>query len=100
MTGFLLFLPVGIDVRVLFLSNCLHQGFAEGCHQPGPGNRPAVVWPRFAVHFDPKLPVAGKRNPHKLDFEVFVPAIILDRNSQIRFHNSMIIERVIKNNRA
>ena len=82
------------------LLNRLHQGLAEGCQQPGEGNRSAILGPGFAVHFDPKLAVAGKRNPHKLNFEVFVPAKILDRNTQIRFHNAMLTAMVIKINRA
>ena len=59
------------------LLNRLYQGLAEGCQQPGEGNRPAILGPGFAVHFDPKLAVAGERNPHKLDFEIFVAAIIV-----------------------
>jgi hypothetical protein len=46
--------------------------------------------PRFAIHPNKELPVFGKPNPRKLDFEVFVSVIILDRNSQVRFHKLMV----------
>jgi hypothetical protein len=43
----------------------------------------------LAVHPDPEPAVAlGKAR--ELDFEVLVPAIILDRNSQVWFHKTML----------
>jgi hypothetical protein len=53
-------------------------------------NRSAVFGPRDAVHPDPELAGGGKRNAHKLDFEIFIAAIILYRNSQVCFHKLMI----------
>jgi hypothetical protein len=44
---------------------------------------------RFGVQLDPKLALLGKGKLHKPDFEVLLPAIILDRNSQICFHKFM-----------
>jgi len=38
--------------------------------------------------FSPELAFARKGKPGELDFEVFIPAIILDRNSQVRFHKT------------
>jgi len=67
-----------------------HQGLAEGGEQTRQRNRFAVLGPRDTVHPHPELAGGGKRDSHKLDFEVFVPVKILDRNSQICFHNLMI----------
>jgi hypothetical protein len=67
-----------------------HQGLAESSQQPREGNWSAVFGPRDTVHPDPELAGSGKGDVNKLDFEVFVSAIILDRNSQICFHNPMI----------
>jgi hypothetical protein len=36
----------------------------------------------------------------ELDFEIFIPVKILDRNSQVCFHRTMITGMVIKTNRA
>ena len=77
-----------------------HQGLAESGQQPCKGNRPAVFWSRDTVHPDPELAGGGKRNPHKLDFEVFIAVIILDRNSRVYFHKLMLTGRVVKTNRA
>jgi hypothetical protein len=58
------------------------------------------LWPHFAIHPDPELAVAGKGNPHKLDFEVFIPVIILDGNSQVCFHKTVMTGLVGKVSRA
>ena len=71
----------------------LHQGFAQGRQQAGEGNRPAVLWPGDTVHSDEELTGGGKRGSYKVDFEVFVSVKILDRNSQVCFHNPMIKAR-------
>jgi hypothetical protein len=44
----------------------------------------------LAVHLDAKLAVAGIRNLRKLDFEILPSQQILDRNSNVRFHKSMV----------
>jgi hypothetical protein len=48
----------------------------------------------------PKTGVPCKLNLRQLDFEVFVPATILDGNSQICFHKSMVTEHLEKIRRA
>jgi hypothetical protein len=68
----------------------LHQRLAEGGKQARKGGRPASFRPPLAVHHDPKLAVAGTRNPSKLDFEIFVSLQICDRNSQVRFPKHMV----------
>jgi len=69
--------------------NRLHQRFAQ-CRQQARGGKPAGdPWARFAVHSRPELAFARKGKPGELDFEVFIPAIILDGNSQVRFHKLM-----------
>ena len=78
----------------------LHQRLAERGEQAGDGNRPVILWPRLTVHPDPELALRGEGNPHELDFEVFIARIILDRNSQVRFHKLMKILAVRKVNCA
>jgi hypothetical protein len=41
-----------------------------------------------------------KNGALELDFEIFVPVKILDRNSEVCFHRCMITGRVVKTNRA
>jgi len=62
---------------------------------------------KHEVHFNlaciaahTKVARGRKRDVNKLDFEIFVPVIILDRNSQVCFHGSLITGRVTKTNRA
>jgi hypothetical protein len=43
-----------------------------------------------------KTGATRKRNLLKLDFEVFVSTLILDGNSQIRFHKSMLKKATAK----
>jgi hypothetical protein len=38
----------------------------------------------------------GKGNPEWENLEVFAPAIILDRNSQVCLHNAMIRRRLVE----
>jgi len=38
----------------------------------------------------PRTGATCKRNLRQLDFEIFVPAIIFDRNSQFYFHKAML----------
>jgi hypothetical protein len=72
------------------VSEGFHKGLAEsGQQQACDGHGPAVFWPRDAVHPDPEL-AGGGIGTCKLDFEIFVPAIILDRNSQVWYHKSMV----------
>jgi hypothetical protein len=72
------------------MSDRFHQGLAESGEQPREGNRSAFFGPRDPVHPDPKLAGGGERDANKLNFEVFVPFIILDRNSQVCFHKLMV----------
>jgi len=44
----------------------------------------------LAIHFDAKLAVVIERNPGEPDLEVFISLKIFDRNSQVRFHKSMV----------
>jgi len=46
--------------------------------------------PRLAVHFDATLAISGERNPGDRDFEIFISLKIFDRNSNLRFHKSMV----------
>jgi hypothetical protein len=50
----------------------------------------------FAVHADIELARSLKGRTEKLDFEIFVSAIILDRNSPVCFHNGMVAEELRK----
>jgi hypothetical protein len=74
----------------------LYKRLTECGHQAGDGNRPAIIWPWLAVHFDQKLAIFGKTNSRKLDFEILVSVIILDRNSQICFHKTMLTKAKAK----
>ena len=78
----------------------VHQRLAQGRQQARQGNRPAVLGPRLAIHPHPKLTAAGEGHACKLDFEIFAARIIFDRNSQVRFHRTMITGWVRKTNRA
>jgi hypothetical protein len=44
----------------------------------------------LAIHFDAKLAVVIERNPGEPDLEIFISLKIFDRNSQVRFHKSMV----------
>jgi hypothetical protein len=59
-----------------------------------------ILRPRFAVHLDPELAGGGEWHPDKLDFEILVAPIILDRNSQVRFHKTMKTKATRKISRA
>ena len=73
-----------------------HEGFAERRQQAREGNRTTVFGPRLAVHPHPKLPARRKRDAHQQDFEIFLVATVLDRNSQICFHNTMVAAELTK----
>ena len=77
-------------------STRFHQRLTERRQQPGQGHRAAVLGPRHAIHPHPEL--AGRRegNLRQLDFEVFMPTIIFDRNSQVRFHKPMLTKAAVK----
>lgn len=77
-----------------------HQGLAESRQQSRERNRSAVFGPRDTVHPDPELAGGGKRDVNKLNFEIFVPVIILDRNSQACFHKLMLTGGLTKTNHA
>ena len=75
------------------------NGFCQrrqpACHR----DRTPTFRPRLAIHPHKKL-ARTKGNPDKLHFQVFIPAIILDRNSQVSFHKPMIQPAVKKVSRA
>ena len=77
-------------------SDRLNQRLAERGQQTREGNRAVIFGPRLAVHLHPELTLAGEGNPHELDFEVFIARIILDRNSQVRFHKLMVAAELKK----
>jgi len=77
-------------------SDRLNQRLAERGQQTREGNRAVIFGPRLAVHLHPELTLAGEGNPHELDFEVFIARIILDRNSQVRFHKPMVTKGTAK----
>lgn len=78
---------------------CFDQRFAQRGEQPGEGNRATVLGPRLAVHADEELS-GRERSAEQENSEVFVTAIILDRNSQVCFHNGMVEEGFTKASRA
>ena len=52
-----------------------------------------------SVHSDPELPLT-KRHSIEEDFEVLAATMILDRNSQVRYHKCMVAAGVRKTSRA
>ena len=80
-------------------STRLDQGFAETGHHLGQRDGPAILGPLRAIHAHPELALA-KRHVQKQNLEVFVVAIVLDRNSQVRFHKTMKTKGTRKINRA
>ena len=81
-------------------STRLDQSFAEAGKKLGERDEAGIFWPGSAVHTDKELATAAKRNTQKLDFEVCIATIILDRNSQICFHKLMITCAFTKTSRA
>ena len=77
----------------------LRQGFADAGEQLGEGDGTAILGPGCAIHAHKELAVR-KYGALELDFEIFIPVKILDRNSQVCFHRTMITGMVIKTNRA
>ena len=77
-------------------SSRFDQRFAERRQHPRERDRLAALWPRLAIHFDPELARRRERHPRKLHLEIFVPGIILDRNSEVRFHKSMLTKATVK----
>lgn len=75
------------------------EGFADAGEQFGEGDGSAIFGPGCAIHAHIELAVR-KNGALELDFEIFVPVKILDRNSEVCFHRCMITGRVVKTNRA
>jgi len=75
------------------------QGFADAGEQPGEGDGAAILGPGCAIHAHIELAVR-KYGALELDFEIFIPVKILDRNSQVCFHRPMITGRLTKANHA
>ena len=75
------------------------QRLAEAGQESGEGHGASVGWPRCAIHAHEELTMS-KIGTKQEDFEIFVTAIILDRNTQIFFHKVMLTATVIKINRA
>ena len=80
-------------------SACFDQCFADAGQECGQGNGPAILGPRCPIHADEELAV-GKSGTNQQDFEIFISTIVLDRNSQVRSHKSMVAEGILRNNRA
>jgi hypothetical protein len=95
-------MPDGTDLFSNELSKTsqgLHKGLADAGKQFGEADGAAILGPGCAIHAHVELPVR-KNGALEQNFEAFVPVIILDRNSQVCFHRSMILGRVTKLNRA
>jgi hypothetical protein len=66
------------------------QRLLERGKQARKGDRSAIFRPRLAVRLDPKLAVAGERNPGEPGFEILISQQFLDRNSNVGFHKCMV----------
>jgi hypothetical protein len=77
--------------------NCFHspppissarfdQRLAQDGEDPGERNRSPLLGPGLAVHADEELARREWSRAQK-NFEILIFAMILDRNSQIKFHN-------------
>ena len=75
------------------------QGLAQSGHHPRYRHRFAACRPLFPVHPDKELSWP-ERDAQAQDLEVFASTIILDRNSQVGFHKSMLAKGAMKTNRA
>jgi len=75
------------------------QRLADAGQESGEGHRASIGWPPCAIHAHEELTVS-KIGTKEKDFEIFVAAIILDRNSQIWFHKAMLAVMVTKINHA
>ena len=71
-------LTIGFDDRL-----------AQGGQETRDGNWTLILRPGGAVHPHVKLP-GRKGRPHQQHLQVLISAIILDRNSQVGFHNHML----------
>ena len=58
-----------------------------------------LVRPGRAVHRDEEA-ARGERGRKQEDFEVFISAIMLYRNSQVCFHKGMVTGEIMKVSRA
>jgi hypothetical protein len=65
------------------------QRLLERGKQARKADRPAIFRPGLAVRFDPKVAVAGERNPGEPGFEILISQRLLDRNSNVYFHKCM-----------
>src|SRR6266436_2092512 len=75
-----------------------HHALAQGRKDLGQRHRPAPLAPRFTIQTHKELVRPGSAKQQNL--QRFVPAIILDRNSQVRFHKSMKTGPLTKINHA
>jgi len=80
-------------------SSSFDQGFADAGEQFSERDGAAIFGPRCAIHAHIELAVR-KNGTMEQNFEIFIPVIILDRNSQVCFHRCMITGRVVKTNHA
>src|ERR1041385_3848013 len=77
----------------------LHQRLAQPRHHPRQRDRSASPGPALIIHASEKLARAPGR-AHQHNLQGFVPAIILDGNSQVWLHKPMETEAFSKINRA
>ena len=75
------------------------HSFADAGERHGKGDGAAILGPGSAIHAHIELAVR-KNGALDLDFEIFIPVKILDRNSQVCFHKAMVTVRVMKANCA
>ena len=76
-----------------------HDSFAQSGKQPRHGYGTAIGWPGAAIHAHP-VTSWRERQPQERHAEDFVSASILDRNSQVRFHETIVTSNVTKVSRA
>jgi len=77
----------------------LHQGFAQCGDHPGERHRLAGSGPRCVIHADEEL-FPAERCAGQEHFEVFLAPKVLDRNTQVRLHKTVIAKPDTKINRA
>jgi hypothetical protein len=76
-----------------------NQGFSQCCQHPRNAPWPAILRPPLPVHPDHE-PARRKWWSRQQHLQVFISAVVLDRNSQVCFHNHRQAEQLTKVNRA
>jgi hypothetical protein len=75
------------------------QGLSQSRQQSRNAHRPAILRPPLPVHPNHKPP-RGKRRSEQQYPQIYISSVILDRNSQVCFHNYVQTEPFTKVNRA